>query len=185
MSASQVLGTEIYGFGKPGLIVGVYAERAIKKKSSLQLEMLFIQKGSRRVWKNDDGGTQTFNLNLNYIQLPVLFKTRLKGRFSFDIGLYFSVLMGDAKFTNENGNFPFDDPAARPFNRTEFGGLVGFNYRISDSFDFNMRYSNSILRVRAHQFGQTWRLNNGEYNSVLEITLRYVFRRTNEEKKAE
>lgn len=178
MSASQLLGTEIYGFGKPGFIAGVYADKAVSQKSGVQAELIFITKGSRKVYKNEDEGTEFFNLNINYVSLPLLFKSQLRGRFGFDIGLYFSLRLGKPVLHDENGLFPSGDPAARPFNATDFGCLGGFAYRISNKFDASLRYSNSIIPVRKHQFGQTWRLNRGEYNSVIEVTLRYVLKRT-------
>ncbi len=184
---SQIIGTDIYGFQKVGVIGGVYADRAIKKKSGIQLEIVFIQKGSRKVTKDTISGAVTLiNRNLNYIEVPLLFKSKLRGRFGFEIGLSGAVLMS-TKFRNENGEGDYLDGNQQPFNRFELGCLGGFNFRISNSFDLNLRYLNSIIRVRKHQGGNTatygLRLNQGEYNSVLALTLRYVIRRTNEVKK--
>jgi len=178
---SQLLGTEIYGFQKAGIVVGVYADRIIKNKSGIQIEMVFVQKGSRKVTKDPisaGGAIHVINRNLNYIEVPLLFETKLKGRFSFEVGLSGAVLIS-TKFRNENGEAPDGNPQL--FNRFELGGLGGFNFRISDKFDLNLRYLNSILRVRKHQFEQSWRLNNGEYNSVLQVSLRYKFNKKTQE----
>jgi outer membrane immunogenic protein len=184
VTASQIIGTDIWGFQKIGVVAGVYADRAIKKKSGIQIEMLFIQKGSRKVTKYPNGGGTTFtNRNLNYIDVPVLFKSKLKGRFGFELGLSFGVLL-DTKFKTENGDCDLCDPNTQDFNRFEFGCLGGFNFRVSKSFDLNLRYLNSIIRIRKHQGGQVQNtgleLNRGEYNSVLAFTLRYVITRTND-----
>ncbi len=187
---SQLLGTDIYGFQKAGFVGGVYADRVIKNKSGIQIEMVFVQKGLRKVTKLPNGGGTTFvNRNLNYIEVPLLFESNLKGRFSFEIGISGAVLIS-TKFRTENGEGDIYDANQQPFNRFEFGCLGGFNFRISDSFDLNLRYLNSILRVRKHQAGQTQmfgglRLNNGEYNSVLQISLRYKFNKNKEENQAE
>ncbi len=187
---SQILGTDIYGFQKAGFVGGVYANRKIKTKSAIQLEMVFVQKGLRKFYKDSvSGGTSFVNRNLNYIEVPLIFRTKLKGRFDFEIGLSGAVLIS-TKFRNENGEGELYDFNQQPFNRFEFGCLGGLNFRISDSFDLNLRYLNSVLRIRKHQAGQTQlygglRLNNGEYNSVLQISLRYKFNKNKEETKVE
>jgi hypothetical protein len=38
----------------------------------------------------------------------------------------------------------------------------------------NIRYSNSILKVRDHSSGATYRMNQGQYNEVLSFTLHYA-----------
>lgn len=177
---SQLLGTDIYGFQKVGMVGGVYANRRIKEKSAVQLEMVFVQKGLRKVTKIPNGGGITFvNRNLNYIEVPLLFKSKLKGRFDFELGLSGAVLLS-TRFRTENGEGDIYDANQQPFNRFEFGCLGGFNFKVSDSFDLNFRYLNSIIRVRKHQAEQTQmfgglRLNRGEYNSVLQLSLRYKF----------
>lgn len=177
---SQLLGTDIYGFQKVGMVGGVYASRPIKEKSAVQIEMVFVQKGLRKVTKIPNGGGTTFvNRNLNYIEVPLLFKSKLKGRFDFELGLSGAVLLS-TRFRTENGEGDIYDANQQPFNRFEFGCLGGFNFKVSDSFDLNFRYLNSIIRVRKHQAGQTQmfgglRLNRGEYNSILQLSLRYKF----------
>ncbi len=177
---SQLLGTDIYGFQKVGFTGGVYANRPIKKKSAVQIEMVFIQKGLRKVYKDSvSGGTTFVNRNLNYIEVPLLFRSKLKGRFDFELGLSGAVLLS-TRFRNENGEGEMYDFNQQAFNRFELGCLGGLNFKISDSFDLNFRYLNSIIRVRKHQAGQTQmygglRLNRGEYNSVLQLSLRYKF----------
>ena len=46
--ASQVDGDTYEGFNKPGLTFGVYVSRKISDPFSMQFEMNFIQKGSRK-----------------------------------------------------------------------------------------------------------------------------------------
>ncbi len=176
---SQLIGTDIWGFQKLGVVGGVYVDRVIKNKWGIQIEMVFVQKGSRKVTKDQTSGAiSLYNRNLNYIEVPIIFESNLKGRFGFELGLSGGVLLSTT-LRNENG-YATDNP--QPFNRFEFGCLGGFNFRISDSFDLNLRYLNSIIRVRKHQFGQTQnyglQLNRGEYNSVLQFSLRYKFNKS-------
>lgn len=173
ISACQLYGTDIWGFTKPGIIGGAAAQLTLKEKNMLRLEMVFIQKGSRKVWENSAGGTELFSLNINYVQVPVVYVWDFSDKFYLDLGASFGVYLGHT-LKDEGGYFPTEDPANRPFKPYELAGLAGLGYKLSDKFQFNFRYSNSILPVRAHRFGQTFRLNRGEYNSLLEITVRYI-----------
>lgn len=182
---SQLLGGGNFGFQKVGMVGGVYANRQVSPKSAVQLEMVFIQKGNRKVNKDTINGTTFVNRNLNYIEVPLLFTTKLKGRFNFEVGLSGSILIG-TKFRDQNGVGDYLDSNQEPFNRFELGGLGGLNFIISDHFDLNFRYLNSIIRVRKHPNGITpnvgvVRLNRGEYNSVLQFSLRYKFNTKKEE----
>ena len=74
INATQVFGDSYSGPNKAGLYLGVFVNRYFSKRSSVQLELDYIQKGSR---KNPDGSTgdyDTYLLRLNYIELPVLYK---------------------------------------------------------------------------------------------------------------
>lgn len=173
ISASQLFGTDIWGFTKPGIIGGASAQLEVREKNYLRLEMVFIQKGSRKVWKNIDGGTELFALNINYVQIPLVYVWQFKDKFSLDLGGSFGVYLGHT-VKDEGGFFPPEDPQNRPFKPYEVAGLTGLGYKLNDKFHFNFRYSNSIIPVRAHRFGQTFRWNRGQYNSLLEITLRYM-----------
>lgn len=173
LSAAQLYGTDIWGFTKPGIIGGASAQLTLRENNFLRLEMVFIQKGSRKVWKNIDGGTELFSLNINYVQVPIVYVWQFKEKFALDLGASFGVYLNHT-LKDEGGYFPSEDPANRPFKPYELAGLAGLGYKLSDKFHLNFRYSNSILPVRSHRFGQTFLLNRGEYNSLLEITLRYI-----------
>lgn len=172
--ACQVIGTDIWGFTKPGLIGGASAQLEWGSGLFTRLELYYIQKGSRKVWENENGGSELFNLNINYIQVPALGGFRFREKFTGEFGIYGASYLSHT-LKDEGGNFPNEDPANRPFNDLDFGGLLGFGYSFTDAFLLNIRYTNSILPVRSHRFGQTYLLNRGEYNSVIEITGRYYF----------
>ena len=173
VSASQLIGTEIWGFTQPGVIVGASAKLPLKTNRAIRMEMVFIQKGSRKVWKNDLEGTQVFSLKLNYIQVPVVTVWNINERLAVDAGLSFGVFLSE-KLRDENG-YTNANPNPNDFKPFEFAGLIGLDYDLGRKWHLNFRYSNSILHVRDHRFGQKDRWNRGQYNSILEFTLRYIF----------
>lgn len=173
-SACQLIGTDIWGFTKPGLIGGVSAELDFDSDMFVRLELYYIQKGSRKVWKNELDGSEVFNLNINYAQVPILGGWRFRDKFTGEVGIYGASYLSHS-LRDEGGNFPNEAPQNRPFNAFDIGGLLGLGYALSDAFVVNVRYTNSVLPVRSHRFNQTFSVNRGEYNSVIEITGRYQF----------
>ena len=49
----------------------------------------------------------------------------------------------------------------------------GVGYRFLDVFSAHFRFNYSILPIRAHPSGQTYLLNKGHYNNVLNVALYY------------
>lgn len=174
ISACQLIGTDIWGFTKPGLIGGASAQLEWGSGLFTRLELYYIQKGSRKVWENEDGGSEVFNLNINYVQVPVLGGYRFREKFTAEFGIYGAAYLSHS-LRDEGGNFPNEAPENRPFNPFDVGGLIGGSYAFSDAFNINLRYTHSLLAVRSHRFGQTYLVNRGEYNSVIEITGRFNF----------
>ena len=88
---SQVDGDQAYGFKKFGANAGVGAEIKIWKNISASIEANFNQKGSRRNLFKD-----YYTLNLNYVEVPVLFHIT-DGSVKFGIGASYSSPVGSQK----------------------------------------------------------------------------------------
>ena len=73
----------------------------------------------------------------------------------------------------EEGN-PGNPPSGGDFTKTDFSFNFGAYYTLLKNFRINVRYSNSILPVRDHSSGATYRMNQGQYNEVLSFTLHYA-----------
>ena len=172
MTASQVAGDVCSGYDKAGLYAGVYANLKVSKKSVFQLEIDYIQKGSRLVPK-EENGYQLYKLNLQYIDVPVLYKYIISKRFTVEIGPVYGVFIKkyeEANFSNEL--------AGKPFNTHNLSVVVGMYYYITDNFMFNLRSSNSVIPIREHTSGATRFFNRGQYNDVLIFAFVYQFLRS-------
>ena len=77
-SSSQVSGDELAGYNKAGLIGGLQCAMKFSKKWTLQFEMLFIQKGSKYRARPELGDPNYYRLQLNYMEVPVLFQYHYK-----------------------------------------------------------------------------------------------------------
>ena len=170
LSTTQISGDQLSGFNKVGIIAGGFASTYISEKFDASMQIMFIQKGSRKNAKPDKNDYTSYLLRLSYIEVPLLLQWKYSDRFWFEAGPTFGVLLSQYE-ENEIGELPVE----RPFKDFEFGGALGMNIRLVNDLIFNIRLSNSFVPVRDHQSGQTDYLNAGQYNSVLAFTLHYKF----------
>ncbi len=176
IAASQISGDALAGFNKPGINVGIFTNYSFNESLKLQLELSFIQKGSRDNANPDKGDYESYLLRLNYIEIPVLMNYKINKFFSFEAGPYVSYLLGSSE-----EDFYGEIPGSRDFNKYDLGISGGMHYTINENLDAVFRVSNSILPVRDHKGGGIYRLNRGQYNSVVSLGLHYVIRIINEQ----
>jgi len=166
LSASQLDGDQWGGYNKAGLSFGIYTNAKLNKYIDAQLELKYIQKGSR----SDEKDQSAFYVSkLNYIEMPLFLKYHFLGKFNANIGLAVGYLQKATEDKDKIG----DEPADPAFNEFEFSGLAGIEYQFSEKFYFNVRFNYSILPVRDHPGDQTYYLNRGQYNNALTFAVYY------------
>ena len=167
VGAAEISGDRLEGPNKAGVYAGAFVHRYLTKRSSAQMELNFVQKGSR---KNPDSlDFSTYLLRLNYVELFLNYKWDFGRIFTLEVGPSLGVLI---KGYEEADGFILTEP---PFNATDLSGNFGLFIWLTEHLQFNVRYSNSILAVRPHYKGQTYRWNRGQYNEVLSFTFHYTF----------
>ncbi len=173
--ASEVSGDELAGLNKYGFFGSAYTMYPIADHSFLQMEVMYIQKGSRAVPKEENQYSD-YHLSLQYLEVPLLYVQDLviwSHFFSGTLihgGLSLSTLVLH-KETKDGTTFP----NSSSFNAVEANLLLGFSYPISNSFYATLGYSNSLTPIRPHASGQTTWKNHGQYNSVWTLGLSYIF----------
>ncbi|MCB0822136.1 MAG: PorT family protein [Bacteroidales bacterium] len=167
LAASEISGDRLQGPNKAGIYVGAFVNRYISELSSFQMELNFIQKGSR---ENPDSANnyQSYLLRLNYIELPVHYRYDFAERGTLEAGLSLGVLIHN--YEEANG---YEWTSGPEFRRTDLSFNIGAFYSLTERLRINVRYSNSIMAVRPHSQGQTYRWNKGQYNEVLSFVLFY------------
>jgi len=170
LSTSQVAGDTYGGFHKAGFGGGIFVTGKLNEKWTAQMEMLFVQKGSKYIGNPDIGDYSYYDLRLNYLEVPVLFQFHQK-KFVFEFGPSFGYLIS---YSEDYSNISGTGFNPKSFHSTEVGAGIGISYMLFKNLGVNWRYSNSILPIRSYTPVRT-RDIPGQRNNVLAFTLTYKF----------
>ena len=173
ISATQVSGDEQAGFNKAGIYGGGYVNLYFSKKSSVQLELNFIQKGSRKNPKPDNGDYSKYLCRLNYVEMPLMYKLDIAKWLTFEIGIAAAYLVQSSEEDQNGSVSPY-----LQFKKYEISLIGGAYYNFATHFMVNVRYENTfpLLPIRQHASRASYNLNKGQYNSVLVFSLQYQFK---------
>ncbi len=164
---SQVNGDNLSGFDKAGLIGGAFVNRKFSDLISLQMEMIYIQKGSR---KPTDINNDYYRLRVHYIEVPLLVIFHVSKKIDLTVGPSFGSLI----FSEENDEFGVF-PNRPPFRKFELSGNAGIVYKLDDKWSVDGRYSNSLTTIRPFQDTYSTFFDRGQYNLLIEFSLIYQF----------
>ena len=132
------------------------------------MEMTYIQKGSNNPKMNENSIS---DISLSYVEIPLLLKYQHSNTIAIESGIETAFLIS----SSDNDIYGMISATnTREFNTTDVGVFIGLDYSISPRLILNSRISNSIIPIRAHESGATYKLNKGQYNSVLSFALHYI-----------
>jgi hypothetical protein len=170
---SQVDGDTYDGYHKWGYLGGGYVTLQISPHSSFQMELEYIQKGSRRVDTTTSGGTQ-YLLRLHYIEVPFLYQYTFKKRFYFEAGPAADVTIGSLELRDG-----IEETGAVPLRPVTFAGIFGFGAYLTNHLRLNIRSNYSLNSIRSkNNYGGYRRMlfETGQYNNVLSLSLLWDFK---------
>jgi hypothetical protein len=165
-AGSQVSGDELSGFNKGTALLGLGVTYPIKATSALSLQLYYLQKGSRKPSKLDQGDPSTYLMRLNYIESTVTYDFSLSRKLYLRVGPSIGYLISSKEEDQDGllGNRSKFSPAD-----FSLAGALGFPF--SNSWNFEFGYLQSLLPIREHGSGESYYLNKGQYNSVITFTL--------------
>ena len=165
ISTSQVSGDNLAGFNKAGIILGGFVNRKINDLLMVQIEMIYIQKGSSNPNQNINN---LADIHLDYIEIPFLAIIKNSEKISIEGGVHCSALI-DGYYQDLYGKLENQTS----FDSFELGAIIGISYNLSSKISLNTRLSNSIIPIAEHASGQTYKFNKGKYNTGLNFILKY------------
>jgi hypothetical protein len=167
INVSQVEGDGFKGYDKAGGNFGIFVNKGLQQSLRAQLEIKYSSKGSQLPTTIEN--PKYYKIELHYIEFPILVKYSLS-RFEPEAGLSGGYLFHSTE-KDEFGQIP----NSRPFKKTELAALAGISWFISERLSLNARISYSVLPVREHAGGGTYRFNFGQNNNVISFKLQYQF----------
>jgi hypothetical protein len=180
IAGSQVSGDELSGFNKAGIYAGLGVRTSLSKDFELGFRILYFQKGSRKRLKSEEPDSSFYLLRLNYMEVPLTLRYAISKSFYIEAGPSLGYLVKSSE-QDEQGELNF----RRPFSKFDLSVTGSFGYTITENLDFNLGYYQSIVPIREHASGAVFRLNQGQFSSVLTFTLLYTFKSKKEEKSSE
>jgi len=166
---SQVAGDTYSGYHKPGVYVSMWVLLAFNEHSSFQMELSYIQKGSRHNPDNNTGDYTFYLMRLGYIEMPVLYQYHLKNKITFEAGPAFSFLVHSYEERD------YDEINYGDFNLFNLSFIAGIGYPITEKLGVHFRVNSSIMSIRTNEIsGMRNRLfDNGQYNDAILLFLSY------------
>jgi hypothetical protein len=169
MTATQVDGDRLEGFDKAGLLAGLTLSRELSERTSLGMEMFFIQKGSFKPVSKVDNSY--YRMRLSYIEVPLLLRWKAVKKLELEAGPAFGVLVASQE-KDQIGLISY----APPFERMEYSVNAGIRYALSDEWLFNARYSCSVVPIRPFEGANGYFYwDRGQFNRVLQLSFGFTF----------
>jgi hypothetical protein len=170
---SQVDGDDNGGYHKFGYLAGGLVSLRVSPHSSFQMELEYIQKGSRGT---DTTGLNDFLMRFHYLEVPLLYQYSFAKRLSAEVGPAMDVTLGS--YEEYSG---LETQSTIPLRNVTLSGIVGVSGYISQHLKLNFRFNYSLLSIRqtADVYPPAYRYilwQKGQFNNVLSISLMWYFK---------
>jgi hypothetical protein len=132
---------------KGGFSGGLFGRIPITRTLAIAPEVLFQNQGSRVSFNNLLFGQGSYEINLNYIQLPIMLVYNFVPHFNFHAGAYAAALVGsNIKNTSANNLISAGSLNASGFNRMDYGILAGLALNM-EKIVYGIRYNHGLQNV--------------------------------------
>lgn len=167
-------------FQKPGLVIGAGAIVPVSNIFSLNIQMLFSQKGAyKKYGVHPDSALPYYKTRLDYAEVPLLFYYNDKNGLSIGTGISYSRLVR-IQWT-VNGREVSNSISDTYYSRDNFDWIADFKYRVWKNGHINIRYQyglNSIWSGEDDELLITQagdKQSSDQRNSVISIRFSWVF----------
>ncbi|HAH58346.1 MAG TPA: hypothetical protein DCL86_09375 [Bacteroidales bacterium] len=165
---SQVAGDNYSGYNKAGINAGGWISLPLGAKSHLQMELGYIQKGSRENPDSEKGHYDAYIMRLGYINLPLVYRYQYSTLLGFEGGFSMNFLL-------HSGEFNYSKFTGTPFKKQNLCFTGGLIVRITDNIRIGLRTENSLFSLRKNRVtGDVWRFwGHGQFSDALIINAFY------------
>jgi len=168
---TQIGGDEMSGFDKLGLLGGVHIAYPIRENIDITMAMTFIQKGSRKVFSEEDLNPPGIwnRMQLSYIEVPLGLATTIKDRYYLEGQFAVAYLLG-ASGSDASGTYEAD------FRNTDFSLYAKAGYLFDPNWMVFGQFGSSVYTVSKSKTNPVWSVSNtGFINIVAAFGLQMTF----------
>jgi hypothetical protein len=148
---------------KVGFHAGAYVSTPLSDQVSFQPELLYSQQGFRVTSAYSSNG-DPFNINYNYLNLPLIFKIYPNEGFNIQLGPQVGYLINVIETNGSSGSLS----GGKKF---DFGIDAGLGYELESGLNFSARYNLGLSNTP--QNSNNLALNSA--NRVFQLSLGYTF----------
>jgi hypothetical protein len=169
---SQVGGDGYSGYNKAGVFAGAWVNIDVSKHSAFQMEITYIQKGSRHNPDYDNDDYDSYIFRTNYMEIPLLYQYKIK-KFIFEAGPSTGISVGH--YEEFNGEVLSDNPDYDMPATFTLQANLGIRFVISKSFSATMRINYSTFNIRQDKnYDDGWTGGPvGQFNNALILAVYY------------
>lgn len=177
VNATQVDGDEVYGYHKFGLNLGAAAIIPIKGNWSISLENIYSEKGAHQKARYIDSLNGSYDLNLNYVDVPLLLQYTDKDIITFGLGGSWGSLV---KVTEKRHDIdiPGTTLGSGIYKRSDINFIADVKFRLVKKLHFNVRYAYSLRPIATREVidSKTGYPNvRNQYNGMFTFRFYYIF----------
>jgi hypothetical protein len=181
-NVSQLDGDNYGGYHKFGYQAGAFVSLRVSPHSSFQMEMEYIQKGSRINADTLTNLGDTYLFRFHYLEIPLLYQYSVTNKkwLSFEAGPAMDVLLGSLEESNGQ-----EKPSVIPLRTVTLAGIFGVSAFLTDHLKVNFRFNYSLLSIRETKltypatYPPSYRhilFEKGQYNNVMTLSLFWYFK---------
>lgn len=176
-NATQVDGDEVYGYKKFGLNIGAAAIIPINDKWSVSLENAYCEKGAHQRPRFLDSLDGSYDLKLNYLEVPLMVHFTDKEIVTFGAGMSWGRLIG---IDEQRNGYPMNGTTLESgiYRKADLNALLDLRFRLHKRFHFDVRYAYSIRPIATREIidSKTGYPNiRDQYNGLFTFRLMYKF----------
>jgi hypothetical protein len=176
LNIAQIFGSGSQVFNHFGFSGGVKFGYRFHKNFSFDPEFLYNMKGAARYPNVEKGDYYSFSVDLDYLEIPMLFNFYFGKRknFSVEFGPSVGFLVRQKAYENQSAI----NSTNTGFNIYDISLAVGFNYYMPKGFGLNFRFMNSVAPIQPTYGTLPWGVSSisiGQLNSVINFSLFYKF----------
>lgn len=176
-NATQVDGDEVYGYKKFGLNIGASAIIPINDKWSISLENAYSEKGAHQRPRFLDSLDGSYDLKLNYLEVPLMVHFTDKEIVTFGVGMSWGRLINISEQRNgyEMAGTTLESGIYR---NADLNLLLDVRFRLYKRFHFDVRYAYSVRPIATREIidSKTGYPNiRDQYNGLFSFRVMYKF----------